>query len=282
MAFLLLASAKAGFQSKCILPFCITLSHAITVSTGTLFQSHPSVCDAVVSVSGLSEGSLKFIITVLATYPLASLGSLLPRGTARHLMDIVVGSLVLMFVFGGAWIYVPLSAALTWMALVAMQPSASSVAPSTASLGSTPWWHMAACCVSFFFLFFRHVMRQNAVMDSIDDCAAQMVLVVKLTSMAFAVYDGSKTEREAAIAAGAAVKSSKAAIGAAKEALKTTPKDPELIKRLVKEEKIGRDASRTARTAALRLSACLPSVPSFIETMGYSLCPQTALVGPSF
>lgn len=241
------------------------------------------------NASGLPEGSLKFLLALLATYPLAMIGCMLPRGVTRHLCDAIFGSLLLQFVFGGAWIYVPISAALTWLALTISLPAfedrkeakegSESELPK---LGKTPWWHVAGCSVAFFFLFYRHIMRPDAATDAIDDCAAQMVLVVKLTSLAFAAYDGSKPELAAARAISQAAKEAKGSAHAAKAAHDTYKMDPALKQDTEQKVKASKALSKAARLADQRLATCLPQVPSFLETMGYCLCPQTALVGPSF
>jgi len=178
----------------------------------------------------------------------------LPTTTARHAYLAASGLVLLRFLLGGDKIWYPLAITggcymLLWLVI------------TVPALKRTEWWPWAVAGTAMGYLLWLHVGHVST--SSIDESAIQMVLTVKLFTLAFNLYDGTTGAAEIA-----------ARIAAAEAAAASAAKR--------------HDASAQVKAAATltvfgdRRDRAITSLPSLLEYLGYCLNVTTVLVGPSF
>ena len=185
----------------------------------------------------------KFIVCLFASYLVGLVNSILPRGILRHTWLAVTGMLACSFVFGAPWILLLMSALVVWCVLVL-----ASLLKGTAAVVLSS----VAAVLAFDIMFSRHIVRAGASSSGLDDCAAQMVLFLKLAHLCFAVADGAGT------------------IGKLRKDAKIADGDKDIRRKL---------AGKAARS---RLTRALSFVPNPIAVLGYCFNPTTAMAGPAF
>lgn len=108
----------------------------------------------------------------------------------------------------------------------------------------------AAVVIAFDIMFSRHIVRAGASAVGLDDCAAQMVLFLKLAHLCFAVYDGAG--------------------------------DLDRLRKNAKSDAKEGPAVHAKKAASGRLTRALSFVPSPVAVLGYAFNPTTAMAGPAF
>lgn len=186
------------------------------------------------------EGLARYIAALFLAYPLGVAMPMLPAGLLRHVWAIATGVFTMMFAFRGDWLHVLLSAGSCYAVLL---------------LGSLPglraWRHWLSALLSLGYLVFRHLARSGVVSAGVDYSVVQMVLTVKLYTLAYNLYDGT-TGRGA-------------------------------IERGLAEARKGGDAKKS--TVAMledRQRRAIPGVPGPFAFLGYVFNPTTLLCGPAF
>eukprot|EP00904_Undaria_pinnatifida_P005433 jgi/Undpi1/2019/HiC_scaffold_12.g05405.m1 len=128
---------------------------------------------------GFDVGTMKYVLLLLAAYPLAAVFSRLPNATTKHFFSALVGVWMMQFVFYGQWIHSFVSALVTYVMVLAL-----------------PNKYMPKVVFAFVlgYISLSHLYR--AYVDymgwSLDFTGPQMVLTIKLSSFAYNVWDGRK------------------------------------------------------------------------------------------
>eukprot|EP00752_Nemacystus_decipiens_P014687 g13083.t1 len=128
---------------------------------------------------GLDAGTMKYVILLLAAYPLAAVFARLPNATTKHIFSAGLGVWIMQFVFYGQWIHSFISSAATYLMVLVL-----------------PNRHMPHIVFAFVlgYISLAHIYR--AYVDymgwSLDFTGPQMVLTIKLSSFAYNVWDGRK------------------------------------------------------------------------------------------
>lgn len=128
---------------------------------------------------GFDVGTMKYVLLLLAAYPLAAVFSRLPNATTKHFFSALVGVWMMQFVFYGQWIHSFVSAAVTYLMVLVL-----------------PNKYMPKVVFAFVlgYISLSHLYR--AYVDymgwSLDFTGPQMVLTIKLSSFAYNVWDGRK------------------------------------------------------------------------------------------
>ena len=121
----------------------------------------------------------RMLLCVLLSYPLGALTPNLPHALLRHLYCLVLGVLSVQCVFGAGWLHLLLPSAAVY--LVTWFCRATGALPGQG--------HWVAALVSFSYLIYRHLSRDAAASNGIDDSTLTMVLVVKLYTLCYNLYD---------------------------------------------------------------------------------------------
>ena len=228
--------------------FIASLEWTVVYRQVPLFPPLEALAASINGALSLEDGQDKvarMLLCMMLSYPLALPLALLPFAHLRHAYAAATGILFVQFVFGLGWVHLLLPSAAVYLATAALR-AAGAVGPG--SLG-----HWVAALLSFSYLIFRHLSRDGVKSNNIDDSTLTMVLVVKLYTLCYNLYDadvaahkGEQARLEAAAKAGDA---------AAAQAIKLQP-------------------GRAAR--ALR------ALPDPLEFLGYVFNFSTVFVGPAF
>jgi lysophospholipid acyltransferase len=198
---------------------------------------------AVTDALGLITG--KFVVCLFLSYVVGAVNQVLPRGILRHAWLAATGMATCAFVFGAPW-FLLLVACVVVYVLLLIASLASGMSSMIAKLFSG-----AAVVLAFDIMFSRHIVRAGASAVGLDDCAAQMVLFLKLAHLCFAVYDGAG--------------------------------DIERLRKNAKSEAAKGTPEYFKKSAAVgRLTRALSFVPNPVAVLGYAFNPTTAMAGPAF
>ena len=223
------------------------------------------------SALGFSAHPLRMVIAFLLAFPLASLYRRLPSVAAKHLLGAVAGVAFLAYSSDRA-AYYPIATAVASYAIIRLAPQRAS-----------PWLVLA---VTLVVLCFAHLRRIFVPQDlAWDFSGAQMVLTIKLSSVAFEIMDGASLR-----AAGPAPSPSREGLhvsppaahgGPASAAIAPTPNNVG-----VPLEALPGDP-RHAKHPALRwkqerLDRAIQVMPTLLEFVGFAFFFGAVLVGPAF
>ncbi|OQR86312.1 lysophospholipid acyltransferase [Achlya hypogyna] len=131
-------------------------------------------------VLGFAPDQLRYTLSLFAAYPLALVFRALPPA-GKHWFSFITGVLMAQFVLGSQWIHSFLAATTTY-ALVKF-------APPTAAPALVFVFNMAYLSASHLYRIYVDYLGW-----SLDFTGPQMLLVIKLTSFAYNVYDGAVTD----------------------------------------------------------------------------------------
>jgi lysophospholipid acyltransferase len=217
---------------------------------------------AAAAVTGLEAANVRMLAALLAAYPMASLMRRVSSTPAKHALALVGGVLALVWVCDRAAVYPLLTVVVSYVVMRA--------APSA----HAPWLVMAATLAVLAFAHWRRMILSGEV--AWDFSSPQMVLTIKLSSLAFELLDGVRLQRAgpappppSSLAAGdpagprPPTPASGAAVTSALAAVGVVPHP----RRQWKQE---------------RLERALLRRPTLLEFGGYSLFFGSVLVGPAF
>ncbi|KAG9403198.1 Lysophospholipid acyltransferase 1 [Aphanomyces cochlioides] len=178
---------------------------------------------------GFDADQLRYCLALFAAYPFAVIFRIVPR-QVKPWFSFLVGVFVAQFVLGREWIHSFITSTITYF-LVKWTPV--SYAP------------FLVFAFNMLYLSASHLYRiyVDYLGWSLDFTGPQMLLVIKLTSFAYNVYDGSDP----------------------KLSTDAPPANAQL-----------------AKVYATRRSLSISKLPSFIEFYGYTYCFATFLAGPAF
>jgi hypothetical protein len=187
---------------------------------------------------GSTSVAAMFVMFALA-YPLGAVQPWLPGAALRHAWSAAWGFFFVQFVFGTGVLHVLLPAALVYVMLA--------VTRAVGALRGVR--HLVAAFLIFVYLIFRNLARLDMDVKSngLGDCTLVMVLVIKVYTLAYNLYDG-----DVAAAAAAAAK------------------------------KAGGPPPPPRKGGALEAERALATLPSPLEYAGFIFNFSTVFVGPAF
>lgn len=129
------------------------------------------------TASGFDVETLEYILGMFVCYPLGLIMTSLPYGKIRHLFSFLLGAFLLQFTLGVQWIHQLITSVVAYVMYL--------VLPRRAARYAVPFMVMT-------YMTLGHLHRQyiNYLGWDMDFTGAQMVLVIKLYSLSFNLYDG--------------------------------------------------------------------------------------------
>jgi lysophospholipid acyltransferase len=216
-----------------------------------------AVADFLAKTAGIDVALVRFALALFGSVALSIPNRSLPSANWRHAYALVTGVALLWFAFGrGGWVHPFVVSTLVYLIL-----------RFTRRVRALDGWrHWVAAMAALGYLTWRHYNRDlsNVHAASIDDIATQMVLAVKLYTLAYNLHDGTGS--------GKALIDKK--IAEAETALEraAVDNDQEGIKKANSVLRIFRDRKERA----------IPGMPSILAYYGFVFNFPTILVGPSF
>jgi len=188
---------------------------------------------------GFPDDQIRYVLCLFACYPVGLLHAALPTGTLKNLYNLAVGIAMAQFVFGYAWIHTMLSASVCYLIIALRVPSYQNV----------------VMVFMMAYISCSHISRLyvDYLGWTLDFTGAQMVLTIKMTSIAYNIFDGSEAESARL----------KAEIKRCRASGK--PKD-----------------KKKADNYEDRLHRSLDGLPSLLEFFAFAYNPYSALAGPAF
>jgi hypothetical protein len=129
------------------------------------------------NATGHDIETLKYILGKFFCYPLGIILLKLPHGKIRHVFSFLSGAFLLQFTIGVQWVHQLISSLVAYILFLTLPHHVSkTVVPAFAMI----------------YLFLGHLHRQfiNYLGCDLDVTISQMVLTIKLYSMAYNLYDG--------------------------------------------------------------------------------------------
>jgi len=133
--------------------------------------------DALSEAIGFDKETLSYTLGMFLCYPLGLIMLMLPYGKIKHVFSFILGAFLLQFTIGKQWIHHLLTSLLVYAMLLIMPPKLSkTVIPIFVML----------------YMTLGHLHRQyiNYLGWDLDFTGSQMVLTMKLYSLAYNMYDG--------------------------------------------------------------------------------------------
>ena len=117
----------------------------------------------------------RMLLSMALSYPLGLLTPYLPGSSLRHLWCLLVGVLLVQFVFGLGWVHLLFPSASVYFLLAVFR--ATGLARN--------YRHWIAALFSFAYLIYRHLSRTSVRSNNIDESTLVMVVIVKLYTLCF-------------------------------------------------------------------------------------------------
>lgn len=240
----------------------------------SLFAPADAVAEQVAALAGMAgkADTIKFVLVLLLGYLFAALFAGLGSGKSapvfvKHLLSATVGILMAQWVFGSDWAAPLLSAAVTYVILL--------LAAAVPVIGA--YRHMIVMVWMMGFMTVCHLWRLETdyLGWTMDFTGPQMVLTIKLTSLAFNLADGARRAKyNADIATQKARQAELQAL--VKEGKGLPNKTPEQT------AEAARKAGNEVRKLQGFLERAVDSVPGPVEYLGYVFLPTSFFAGPAF
>lgn len=132
---------------------------------------------------GFSADQFKYAIGMLLGYPLAVIFALLPAGALRHAYSLVTGVFLAQFVLGNGWIHSLVSSTIVYFIIAA----------TSGIRALDKHRHIIVFVFMMSYMTASHIYRLyvDYMGWTLDFTGPQMLLTIKLTSLAYSLYDGS-------------------------------------------------------------------------------------------
>lgn len=130
----------------------------------------------------MGTSTTRFVLCLFLSYPFALPFALPLPPVLRHLYTACVGVLFTQFAFGAGWVHLLAPSVAVYAAVAALR---------AVGLSARGTWLPAA--LSFGYLIFRHLSRVAVEADGLDDSTLLMVLVVKLYTLCYNLFDAEVT-----------------------------------------------------------------------------------------
>lgn len=127
---------------------------------------------------GFEVGLMTYIIGIFMTFPLGFVMSCIPFGFCKHLSAATMGAYLLYFTLGNQWLHILGTTTVSYIMIVAL--------PRSVIKTALPIFAMAYCS-------YAHINRQFADIEW-DFACAQMMLTIKLYSLAWNLWDGEQIQ----------------------------------------------------------------------------------------
>jgi hypothetical protein len=126
---------------------------------------------------GFDQETLSYTLGMFLCYPLGIIMTMLPYGKVKHLFSFLLGAFLLQFTIGKQWIHHMVTVVVSYALLL--------ILPRKLSKTIVPWFVML-------YITAGHLHRQyiNYLGWDLDFTGSQMVLTMKLYSLAYNLYDG--------------------------------------------------------------------------------------------
>ncbi|DAZ98022.1 TPA: hypothetical protein N0F65_004512 [Lagenidium giganteum] len=205
-------------------------THVASVMTPLQFTVVNANLGEVALLAGIPIDQMRFVVCLFLAYPLAMVHRVVRTPALKHWINIAVGIIMAQFVYGPAWMHSFLSALVTYCII------------KFAPVRYAPY---ASFAFNMVFVAGLHIHRMltDYMGWSMDSTGSQMLLLIKLTSFGFNVYDGM--------------------VPASSKILDT-------------------DSPQTRRVKQTRKELAVTTMPSLLEFFGYVYSFTTFLAGPSF
>jgi len=133
--------------------------------------------DALSEAIGFDKETLSYTLGLFACYPLGLIMLMLPYGKLRHAFSFILGAFLLQLTIGKQWIHHAITSLIVYAMLLILPPKVSK---------------LAVPVFTMLYMTFGHLHRQyiNYLGWDLDFTGCQMVLTMKLYSLAYNVYDG--------------------------------------------------------------------------------------------
>jgi len=133
--------------------------------------------EALCEASGFDKETLSYLLGMLLCYPLGLIMLMLPSGKVKHAFSFILGVFLLQFTIGKQWVHHLLTSLVVYVMLLLLPPKVSKTA--------VPVFTML-------YMTLGHLHRQyiNYLGWDLDFTGTQMVLTMKLYSLAYNIYDG--------------------------------------------------------------------------------------------
>lgn len=143
-----------------------------------------SQVEALSEAIGFDQETLSYTLGMFLCYPLGIIMAMLPYGKVKHLFSFLLGAFLLQFTIGKQWIHHMITVSISYLLLLLL--------PRKISKTVIPWFVMMYCTAG-------HLHRQfvNYLGWDLDFTGSQMVLTMKLYSLAYNLYDGELNKKGA-------------------------------------------------------------------------------------
>lgn len=188
---------------------------------------------------GFAPDKFKYALGMLLGYPLAFVFAVLPFGFARHAFSLLTGVFLAQFVLGSGWIHSLVSASIVYFIIAA----------TSGIKAMDKYRHIIVFVFMMGYMTASHIYRiyVDYMGWSLDFTGPQMLLTIKLTSMAYSLYDGTV--------------------------------DAKRLKSELADESTDK---RRRKLYQGRVDRSISKLPNLVEYFGYVYCFTTYLAGPAF
>jgi lysophospholipid acyltransferase len=164
---------------------------ARAAAPATVFSLPAGVAAAVDGLAaqlGQDGTGLRYLLALLVAYPLGAAFAAVPGRTAKNALSLALGLFLAQVVFPGGWAHSALSAGVAYALLV----GAHGLRRLTGISAPARWAHVAVFAWMMGYMTAVHLYRLHTdyMGWSLDFSGPQMLLTIKLTALAFNMYDG--------------------------------------------------------------------------------------------
>ena len=123
---------------------------------------------------GFEIGLMTYVVGILMTFPLGFIMSFIPFGTCKHISAALLGSYLLYFTLGEQWLHILRTTTISYLMICML--------PRSVTKYALPVFALSYCS-------YAHINRQLNDVEWDFSCA-QMMLTIKLYSIAWNLWDG--------------------------------------------------------------------------------------------
>eukprot|EP00612_Vaucheria_litorea_P000872 CAMPEP_0171452384 /NCGR_PEP_ID=MMETSP0945-20130129/512_1 /TAXON_ID=109269 /ORGANISM="Vaucheria litorea, Strain CCMP2940" /LENGTH=470 /DNA_ID=CAMNT_0011977037 /DNA_START=40 /DNA_END=1449 /DNA_ORIENTATION=- len=202
------------------------------IGSDSLFMLTPSFnskVDEYSGVIGMDSASFKYVLMLLTTYPLAVIFSKLPNPLFKNVFSLVVGLWMMQNIFLGQWIHSLITSVISYILMLTLP---NRIMPQT----------VFVFLLSYLSASHIYCMYVNYMGWTLDFTGPQMLITMKLSMLAYNIYDGRRIEQ-----------------------LQTPTKNP-------KKDSVNKQ----------RMKFAIKTVPNPLQYFAYTYCFATVLAGPAF
>jgi lysophospholipid acyltransferase len=242
------------------------------------------VVASVAGALGVRADGVRVMVHLLLSFPLSYILKRLPSAAARHAFAAVVGLLVLQFLVSVFWVHAVGLSVVTYVLLRLLRPGVLC--------------NVVVFAVALAWLALTHLYRMSHLDNDYDPSAAQMVLIIKVTSLTFNLYDahadrhrpppatgthlGDRSGRDGAARATTRAQQIGADVGHATELAAAPGADLPAAEKSMSAGGGAGGAGRDDAILAQRRRLALDAVPGPLAYAGYMLLFTTVFTGPAF